>query len=130
MTGHSSLVAMVLCLVFGSAWSSGCLAQVDLNQAPTQAPPLEQMIERLRLRLESEPGDMQGWVLLGRSYQFLGQDDEARVAFERARTLGYAGEAAPPTATGRVDPQIMGDISKTIHDAQGVPATDPGNPPR
>ncbi len=121
---------MALCLVLVLASSNGALAQVDLNQAPKQAPPLDQMIERLRLRLESEPEDMQGWVLLGRSYEFVGQNDEARIAFERARALGYSGEVAAPAATGKVDPQIMGDISRTIHDAQGTTAPVSGDSPR
>ncbi|HET8709863.1 MAG TPA: hypothetical protein VFM32_00700 [Spongiibacteraceae bacterium] len=50
------------------------------------------MIERLRARLEKEPNDVNGWVLLGRSYHYLERWDDAKAAFAKARALGYQGE--------------------------------------
>jgi hypothetical protein len=92
--------------------------------ATNKAPPMEQMVARLRERLAREPGDVQGWVLLGRSYQYLGQDAEASTAFAKARELGYTdteGSAAPPAHAGAVDPAIMKDISATIRQGQSQP---------
>lgn len=59
---------------------------------------IDVLVERLRKRLESNPGDVDGWVLLGRSYHYLQRWDDAAAAFARARALGYQGEA--PAAAG------------------------------
>jgi cytochrome c-type biogenesis protein CcmH len=45
------------------------------------------MIERLSARLQREPGDAEGWVLLGRSYQETGQYAQAVAAYTRAAKL-------------------------------------------
>lgn len=51
------------------------------------------MIEHLRARLEKEPSDVNGWVLLGRSYHYLERWEDAKAAFAKARALGYQGDA-------------------------------------
>ena len=45
----------------------------------------EGMVARLAARLESQPGDVDGWIMLMRSYQTLGRKDDARGALARAR---------------------------------------------
>lgn len=49
---------------------------------------IEGMMEKLIARLEQEPNDIDGWFMLGRSYQFLKRYDEAKAAFERVIALG------------------------------------------
>jgi len=44
----------------------------------------EGMVARLAARLESEPGDVDGWIMLMRSYQTLGRAADARAALARA----------------------------------------------
>jgi cytochrome c-type biogenesis protein CcmH len=44
----------------------------------------EGMVERLAARLDSSPGDVDGWIMLMRSYQTLGRSAEARAALARA----------------------------------------------
>ena len=44
----------------------------------------EGMVSRLAARLESQPGDVDGWIMLMRSYQTLGRKDDARGALARA----------------------------------------------
>lgn len=44
----------------------------------------EQMVSRLAARLEREPQDVQGWVMLMRSYQTLGRGADARAALGKA----------------------------------------------
>lgn len=44
----------------------------------------EGMVARLAARLESEPGDIDGWIMLMRSHQALGRGAEARAALARA----------------------------------------------
>lgn len=47
------------------------------------------LLDGLRSRLEAQPDDLEGWVLLAKSYQYLGQSKESKQAFSRARELGY-----------------------------------------
>jgi cytochrome c-type biogenesis protein CcmH len=44
----------------------------------------ESMVARLAARLESEPGDVEGWIMLMRSYRTLGRTNEARAALAGA----------------------------------------------
>ena len=44
----------------------------------------EGMVARLAARLAAEPGDVDGWIMLMRSYQTLGRTAEARAALARA----------------------------------------------
>ena len=44
----------------------------------------EGMVARLAARLEGEPGDVGGWIMLMRSYQSLGREGEARSALRTA----------------------------------------------
>jgi cytochrome c-type biogenesis protein CcmH len=58
-------------------------AAAALRPAEQQAM-AEDMVARLAARLEREPGDVAGWVMLMRSYKTLGRDAEARAALRRA----------------------------------------------
>jgi hypothetical protein len=49
---------------------------------------VESMVDGLRQRLDAEPNDAEGWILLARSYQHIGQPTEALAAYERAKALG------------------------------------------
>ncbi len=44
----------------------------------------EAMVERLASRLESDPGDVEGWIMLMRSYATLGRRADAQDAYRRA----------------------------------------------
>lgn len=46
------------------------------------------MLDGLAARLEKEPDDADGWILLARSYQHIGQHAEALDAYQHARALG------------------------------------------
>lgn len=58
--------------------------------AASAIPPSEQrqmaesMVARLAARLQGEPGDVEGWIMLMRSYQSLGRPTEAASALSRA----------------------------------------------
>ena len=80
-----------------------------------QAAMIESMVARLAARLEDEPDDLDGWRRLGQAYGVLGENDQARDAFERAAALTpndpdvlaqYAeaiAQASPPGAPVPVD---------------------------
>ena len=48
---------------------------------------VEQLIERLALRLKEQPGDIEGWVILGRSNAVLGRHEASAAAFKQALAL-------------------------------------------
>ncbi len=60
-------------------------------------PPMEQAIAGLRDRLACEPGDLEGWLLLGRAYKTLERFDDSTEAFSRALAL------APESASVMVE---------------------------
>jgi len=45
---------------------------------------IDRMVSDLAQRLERNPGDLKGWIMLGRSYKTMGRLPEAIKAFERA----------------------------------------------
>ena len=49
-----------------------------------QAPELTEAIAGLAQRLEQDPGDVEGWILLGQSYMTVGEFEQARTALARA----------------------------------------------
>ncbi|HMM86596.1 c-type cytochrome biogenesis protein CcmI [Azohydromonas sp.] len=60
-----------------------------LARAPSQATPqdVEVLVERLAQRMREQPGDADGWVLLGRSYAAMGRFEPARDAYAQAVAL-------------------------------------------
>ncbi len=51
------------------------------------------LVQGLSDALQDEPDDASGWLLLARSYEHLGQREEALVALDRARDLGMTDSA-------------------------------------
>ncbi len=61
------------------------------NPAEMQAQ-IEGMVGKLAQRLQENPSDIEGWVMLGRSFSVLGRYDEAVAAYEKS--IQFAGEDA------------------------------------
>ena len=81
-----------------------------MNVMPTQkVDSVDVMTERLRARLEKEPNDVNGWVLLGRSYHYLERWDDAKAAFAKARALGYQGDTETDTKAESKTTEAAGD---------------------
>lgn len=64
-------------------------SQEQLNAASSIPPSQQQemaqaMVARLAARLDTNPKNVDGWIMLMRSYRQLGQDDRARAAYARA----------------------------------------------
>ena len=72
--------AIVTYVVVGHprAQTTAAAPQHDLD-----ATQIEQMLQTLAARLEKNPGDMQGWAMLARSYKAMQRFDEAERAFAR-----------------------------------------------
>jgi cytochrome c-type biogenesis protein CcmH len=60
---------------------------VSERAAGMQLPDVNTMIERLAVRLETTPGDVRGWRMLGWSYFNTGQYEQAASAYARAVRL-------------------------------------------
>ncbi|MDX1540911.1 MAG: c-type cytochrome biogenesis protein CcmI, partial [Geminicoccaceae bacterium] len=70
----------------------------QMRQAAEMSPQEQQemirgMVEGLAARLEAEPDDLEGWLMLGRSWRVLGETAKSVAAFERA--LALLPEGAP-----------------------------------
>ena len=48
------------------------------------------LVDGLRSRLQQKPEDAGGWLLLAHSYEHLGRYEDARDAYEHAKSLGKA----------------------------------------
>ena len=55
--------------------------------ADDQGEMIRGMVARLAERLEDEPGDLDGWLRLGRSYGVLGEPQKSRDAYAQAAAL-------------------------------------------
>lgn len=75
--------AVGLYLVLGTPAALDPARAAGSEQQPTQAD-IEKMVAALAAKLEKEPDNPQGWVMLGRSYRVMGRLDEAEKAFGRA----------------------------------------------
>jgi len=67
-------------------------SQQDIEAAGSMSPDERQdmiagMVDTLAARLEDNPDDVQGWIMLGRSYMVLNRPAEAITALERASEL-------------------------------------------
>ncbi len=69
---------------------------------------IEGMVARLSARLEDNPGDVEGWLRLIRSYRVLGKPDDLDAAIERARTA----LADNPEALDRINKSAAGTPSR------------------
>ena len=65
------------------------------QSATVAGPDVAAMVAKLEKHLSDQPGDLQGWLMLGRSYVALNRLDDAVVAYDHAHKLdGKSAEAA------------------------------------
>lgn len=57
------------------------------DQSGTPLPPMDELVKGLAAKLEQNPDNLPGWLMLGRSYVSLNQPDGALYAYERAYKL-------------------------------------------
>jgi cytochrome c-type biogenesis protein CcmH len=76
-------------------------------QAHAGAPEIDILLRRLAARLEADPNDMPGWILLARSYKTLGRFSEA------AEAVGHA------EAVLDGDPALLADYAEALALARG-----------
>lgn len=101
--------------VFDPAVQSVSAAISQARQAGM--PPMEQAIAGLRERLERQPEDLEGWLLLGRAYKTLERFAESREAFARAMAL------APDSAGTMVEYAEAQTLASPTRRFEGEPLT-------
>jgi cytochrome c-type biogenesis protein CcmH len=93
-------------------------------------PPVEKMVSGLAERLAAQPDDLEGWLMLGRSYVAIGRYDDAVAAYERAMALTDGTDAQ--AALGFAEALILADRNAVLGDAgdivERVLAESPDNP--
>lgn len=91
--------------------SQAAIANAKGMSSEDRSEMIASMVEGLAQRLEEDPSDIQGWIMLARSYQVMKQPEKAQYALRRAT------EAAPN------DPSILVQLGAAIVDNsdQGAP---------
>lgn len=82
-------------------------ARVDV-QAEGHQGTIEEQVRKLQDHLQSNPDDLEGWVMLARSYYFMKQYQAASDAFGRAVTM-----------TQESEPQLLADYADAMAMANG-----------
>jgi len=91
----------------GEARSIAAPAAANLAPHPLGNDPMAAMVQRLADRLKAQPGDAEGWAMLGRSYANLGRHADALPAYAKAIELRQD------------DPPLMADYADELALQQG-----------
>jgi cytochrome c-type biogenesis protein CcmH len=70
------------------------------NQAAASVGSVASLVDGLSARLQEDPDDAGGWLLLARSYEHLGRNDDAIAAYARAQSLGKSDAAFAASLPG------------------------------
>ncbi len=103
------LCAIAIYLLAGSpqALVSGQGVDARGPEHEVTAEQIEEMVQRLATRLQSDPDNVEGWIMLARSYNALGRFDQAASAY------ASAAKQSPN------DAQLLADYADTLAMAQG-----------
>jgi cytochrome c-type biogenesis protein CcmH len=72
------------------------VTSTSVNQdSATGLESVDVLLVGLKQRLEKQPDDVDGWILLSKSYYHLNRLKEAKAVFEKAKALGYTGNWKP-----------------------------------
>ena len=87
-----------------------------------------EMVQNLEQRLGSQPDDLEGWMLLGRSRLALGDFEQAAIAFRRAAGLGGGAEAVGEMAEALVRRDrgiVTPDARRAFQEVMAIAPADP-----
>jgi cytochrome c-type biogenesis protein CcmH len=84
--GGAAVFAVVLYFALGSPGLPELPFAHRLSPEAQQAT-VQSMVESLAARLQQQPDDLQGWLMLGRSYAVMGDAAKAAGAYDHARAL-------------------------------------------
>jgi cytochrome c-type biogenesis protein CcmH len=126
------VAAAIVLVIGGSAWLYSSIGSpgVPSGAGGGTAGGMSEVVKTLAARLEKEPGDRDGWRMLGRSYMALGNYPEAVKGFQRAvdleqgqnaQTLVELGEAMLAESGQTMSPRILSLFENAL-------ALEPNNP--
>lgn len=72
------------------------------SETPMSQEGVEKMVTEFAAKMEKDPSNLQGWVMLARSYRILGRNQDAVKAYERAGSFVDS------------DPQLLADYADTL----------------
>jgi cytochrome c-type biogenesis protein CcmH len=108
----AALLVMGVAAALYPMWSNWDWHASPTAQAGAGGPDVAAMVRKLEQRLQAQPDDVAGWVMLGRSYVALQRVDDAVAAYEHAHRLDAGnvdallglGEAMSLRARGEIPP--------------------------
>lgn len=74
-------------LLYFSLGNLQALSPASMQPPKVTAQQIEEMVAKLAARLQENPDDPKGWIMLGRSYKAMGRYEESSRAFSKAETL-------------------------------------------
>jgi len=77
-----------------------------MSSGDMQLAPVESMLSGLEQRLQQQPDDGKGWLLLAKSYRHLGRMDDARDAYKNAEALGNGDATVAAQLYGLQDMEV------------------------
>jgi cytochrome c-type biogenesis protein CcmH len=95
---------------------------------PVAAPEISAMLAKLEKHLQDEPADMNGWLMLGRSYVALERMDDAVAAYRHAYSLVKSADAALGLGEAmslRAGGQITPEAGQLFEEALTLEPTNP-----
>ncbi len=102
------LLPVLALLAYGLLGNPKALDPAQTAAAPKMtAEQINAMVARLSERMQANPDDMQGWLMLARSYKAMGRYDDAVTAYAKAEKVIDA------------DPELLASYAETIAMASG-----------
>ena len=77
----------IIPLLADAGGATNAAAPHSQPQSTEDLPPMEDLVKKLAAKMEAQPDNMDGWLMLGRSYMALNQPANAMAAYERAMKL-------------------------------------------
>ncbi len=109
--GMPAAVLLIYLSVSNHDWSAPMVAQGERNSEAVGS--IAEMVTQLENRLQAEPGDARGWLLLGRTYAQLQRIADSKRAYTTAMALEPSSEAK----LGVAEADILLDRSNLLGDA-------------
>lgn len=99
-----ALAIPVVSIMLYSRWTTWDWASGGLRKGTTEAAvhEMDQAIAALEQRLARQPDDLEGWMLLGRTYMSMGRFDAAARAYRRAASID------------NTSPQVLADFGEAL----------------
>jgi len=118
------LPAAALAIYFTVGAPAAIVSASTSTQGPHDTAELAAAADQLKMRLQQEPGQVQGWILLGRTFASLERFGEAHDAYRQAIALtpnepglhAELGEVLVVAARGSVTPEAEAEFARSGND--------------